>query len=280
MDQNRNPLQQYFRQPAIYLRLPGNGQGWKQGALDMPQNGELPVFPMTAVDEITYRTPDALFSGQAVVDVIQSCIPAVKNAWHVPSVDLTAILVAIRIASYGQKLDLQTTCPSCKTESEFALDLNSVLTQLAIPDYTNPLRLGDLEITFKSLDYEQQNRINLDQFEYQRLIRAVPESDATDDQKLQQMNQIMKSITELTVKTLAISIYSIKTPSSLVTDINHIIEFMQNCDRQMFEKIKDHVVELRQISELKPLDLICPECKHSYQQTLNLDTASFFGTAS
>lgn len=280
MDQNRNPLQQYFRQPAIYLRLPSNGQGWKQGALDMPQNGELPVFPMTAVDEITYRTPDALFSGQAVVDVIQSCIPAVKNAWHVPSVDLTAILVAIRIASYGQKLDLQTTCPSCKTESEFALDLNSVLAQLAIPDYSKPLRLGDLEITFKSLDYEQQNRINLDQFEYQRLIRAVPESDATDDQKLQQMNQIMKSITELTVKTLAISIYSVKTPSSLVSDTNHIIEFMQNCDRQMFEKIKDHVVELRQISELKPLDLVCPECKHAYQQTLNLDTASFFGTAS
>ena len=68
---SNNPLQQYFRQPAIYLRLPSNGEFYPPGSIDMPVNKEIPIFPMTAIDEITYRTPDALFNGTAVVNVIQ-----------------------------------------------------------------------------------------------------------------------------------------------------------------------------------------------------------------
>ena len=32
------------------------------------------------IDEITFKTPDALLNGQATVDVIQSCIPNIKDA--------------------------------------------------------------------------------------------------------------------------------------------------------------------------------------------------------
>ncbi len=70
MTQTANPLRQFFRQPAIYLRLPSNGNFWPKDSIDFPANMELPVLPMTAIDEITYRTPDALFNGQAVVSVI------------------------------------------------------------------------------------------------------------------------------------------------------------------------------------------------------------------
>ena len=98
MTQSANPLRQYFRQPAIYLRLPTSGDHWPEGSINIPPNGELPVLPMTAIDEITYRTPDALFNGQAVVDVIQSCVPSIKNAWAAPAPDINALLTAVRIA--------------------------------------------------------------------------------------------------------------------------------------------------------------------------------------
>ena len=62
MAQNDNPLRRYFRQPAIYIRLPSAGKFYPPGTLDMPANNELPVLPMTAVDEIVSRTPDALFN--------------------------------------------------------------------------------------------------------------------------------------------------------------------------------------------------------------------------
>jgi len=116
MTQTSNPLRQFFRQPAIYLKLPSAGRYWPAASLDLPANGELPIYPMTAIDEITYRTPDALFNGQAVISVIQSCVPAIKNAWHVPNIDLSPLLIAIRIASQGHEMGLNAVCPACSHE--------------------------------------------------------------------------------------------------------------------------------------------------------------------
>jgi len=147
MNQSANPLKQFFRQPAIYLRLPSGGEFWPDGSLDMPSNQELPVFPMTAIDEITYRTPDALYNGQAVVSVIQSCIPAIRDAWKMPTTDLNAALVAIRIASYGHEMEMTTTCPSCNTDSEYGLDLRQILDKLKTGDFHKTLEHGDLVIS-------------------------------------------------------------------------------------------------------------------------------------
>ena len=108
-----NPLSQFFRQPAIHIRLPSGGKFYPVGSINMPPNGELPVLPMTAVDEITYRTPDALFNGSAVVSVIQSCVPSIKDAWQMPSQDIDAVMIAIRIASFGHGMDINTQCPAC-----------------------------------------------------------------------------------------------------------------------------------------------------------------------
>jgi len=70
-----NPLINYFRQAKIYLTLPSGGKYYKEGSLELTESGELPVMPMTAKDELALKTPDALLSGQATVDLIQSCIP-------------------------------------------------------------------------------------------------------------------------------------------------------------------------------------------------------------
>ena len=60
-----NPLRQFFRRPAVFFKLPSGGKNYAPGVLDMPENEEFPVYPMTAIDEISMRTPDALFNGSA-----------------------------------------------------------------------------------------------------------------------------------------------------------------------------------------------------------------------
>jgi len=115
---NTNPLKQYFRRPAVYMRLPSNGVGYPPGSLTMPENGELPVFPMTAIDEITAKTPDALFNGAAVVEIIRSCVPDIKDPWVIPGNDLDAILVAIKAAT-GDGMNLNSICPKCENVAEF-----------------------------------------------------------------------------------------------------------------------------------------------------------------
>ena len=80
--QKINPLIGMMRQPKIYIKLPSNGNYWSDGSLQLSPNGEYPVYSMTAKDELILKTPDALLNGQAVVDVIQSCLPNIINAWE------------------------------------------------------------------------------------------------------------------------------------------------------------------------------------------------------
>jgi len=280
MTQISNPLRQYFRQPAIYLRLPTEGKHWPAGALDMPANKELPVLPMTAIDEITYRTPDGLFNGQAVVSVIQSCVPNIKNAWKIPQPDLNAILTAIRISSYGHELEIGTKCPDCAQEDEYALDLRTVLDQLKSPDFDEPMIHGDLTITFRPMNYENQNSTSQEQFEEQKIMQLLPTADMEEKEKILKMQEVLKKITELTLKAIKWSIANIRTPSAIVSEPEFIEDFLKNCDRALFTKIRDHVIELRQNSEIKPVGITCSECNHSYEQPLTLDMTSFFAPAS
>lgn len=280
MTQTANPLRQYFRQPAIYLRLPTGGNHWAAGSLDMPPNGELPVYPMTAIDEITYRTPDALFNGQAVVNVVQSCIPNIKNAWAAPMPDVNAILTAIRIASYGHDLEIGSKCPNCETQAEYTLDLRSVLDQLKCPNFVDPLISGDLVITFQPTTYKTQNETNQEQFEEQKIMQMLPGSELPEKEKLARMQQVLVKITELTVQALKWSIQSIRTPQAIVSEPEFIEDFLKNCDRTLFNTIRDHVIKLRLSSEIKPLSVKCGECDHEYEQPMTLDMSSFFGPAS
>ena len=116
-----NPLSAYFRQPSLYIQLPSGGNYWPEGSIQIPVTGELAVLSMTAADEILLKTPDALFNGEATVNLIQNCVPAIQDAWQTPMLDLETILIAIRIASVSESLSIETQCPKCSETSDFDL---------------------------------------------------------------------------------------------------------------------------------------------------------------
>jgi len=276
----QNPLSQYFRQPAIYIRLPSQGKFYPAGALVETANGEYPVLPMTTMDEITYRTPDALFNGSAVVSVIQSCVPNIRNAWHVPSIDIDTILVAIRIATYGHTMDITTKCPNCSTEADYGVDLRTVMERITAPDYDTPLEVGDLRIFFKTMNYEQINENSMRQFEDQKTMQVLQDANIDDKEKLTQLSDVLKKITEFTSRAMAQNIASIQTPTNTVTNTDHILELLVNSDRNLFSKIRARIIQVKQSSELQPLSLKCANCSHEYQQVFTLDMTSFFADAS
>lgn len=280
MTPSTNPLKNYFRTPALHLKLPSGGKHWPVGTLDMPPTGEIPVLPMTAIDEITYRTPDALFNGSAIVSVIQSCCPNIKNAWAAPSMDITAILIAIRLASFGNDLEISSTCPKCQTEGDYTMELQEAMNQLRTPDFDTPIRHGDLEIYFRPMVYQKQNEINLKQFEQQRAIVQIRSSDLAEEEQSKLLNSALQEITKLTVDVLAANIAAIRTPAALVSEPEYIREFVQNCDRKLFGEIRDHAITVREQGEIPPLNVRCSNCEHEYQQPIILDATSFFDNAS
>jgi hypothetical protein len=275
-----NPLSQYFRQPSIYIKLPSQGKYYPEGAIEMPQNGEVPVLPMTAIDEITYRTPDALFSGQAVINVIQSCVPAIKDAWAIPSIDIDSILVAIRIASYGHDMTFSTTCPKCQNEDEYGVDLRTVLDRMKTPDYGSPIKQGDIEIYFRPMTYKNLSDNNKIQFDEQRIFQSLSAEGSVDNTQLTAMSDALKRMTEMTVSALSQSILTIKTPSAMVTEQEYISEFMKNCDSKLFNIIQNYVVEHKAEAEMQPIMITCNSCQNEYEQSITLDMSNFFGLAS
>ena len=88
--------------------------------------------------------------------------------------------------------------------------------------------------------------------------------------------EIVKNLNELALEILIETIEYIKTPDSTVFDKDFIREFLTNCDKNTYGKIRDKGIELRQSAELKPLDIECTHCNHKHQQPFNINIADFF----
>lgn len=274
---NPNPLQRYFRQPAIYIRLPSEGKYYPDGSIDIPPNGELPVYPMTAMDEITYRTADALFNGSAVINVIKSCVPNILDPWQMPSSDVDAVLIGIRMASYGHELEIESKCPHCEEQNDFGIDLRSLLEQLKIPDFNSTVQTGDIEVYFGPLSYSQQNQNAIKQFEDQKMLQVIPDAEIPEHEKLELINSALFKLGEMTISAISQSIVMIRAGNDIVDNREHINDFIKNCDKKTFDLLRNKILDLRDQGTIKPLNVQCIGCEKSYETPFTLDVSNFFG---
>jgi hypothetical protein len=152
--------------------------------------------------------------------------------------------------------------------------------RLQASDYSKPIIHGELQIHFKPLSYRQLTENSIQQFEEQKVLNVLPDTEMSDSDKRQRLNQAVIRLTDLTITTLAQCISVIKTSDTMVSEPEYILEFLKNCEGSMFNQIRDYVIGLREQSDIQPLDLKCPNCQHQYQQTFQLDQSNFFGDAS
>jgi T4 bacteriophage base plate protein len=277
MVQSNNPLAKHFRQPAIYIKLPSNGKFWPEAALDLPVTGEIPVYPMTARDEITLRTPDALLNGQGVVDIIQSCCPNIKDAWSMPSIDVDAILLNIRIASYGSNMDFDTDCTACKEESNFTLDISNLVGQIAMPDYTTLLEFDNLKIRLRPQPYFEVNKTNQLTFTEQQILRTINDSTLSDDEKKSKTDEYLQRLIDLNINICANSTQEIITEDgTIVNNPDFIKEYYNMADYKVMRQIQQRLTEINNQAAIKPIHVVCKACKHEYDVPLNFDYANFF----
>lgn len=270
-----NPLKQYFRRPAIYINLDTGPDGYSPEIVEPTPNSEFPVYPMTAIDEITSRTPDALYNGQAMVDIIKSCIPSFKNPWEIKATDLDTILIAIRIASNGENMDVTCLCPKCETENKFGVNLTQLLTVKRKGNYQKPLTVRDLKIKFRPLTLKETNKNNLIQYEVQKMLVEFNNID-NEEEKSKQTKHALAQLSTLTTEIIASTIEYIQTPETIVTEQEFIKEFMAQCDRQLNTLIREQSIKLREETMIPPLQIQCLNCHHAFEQPLILNITDFF----
>lgn len=256
MSSTANPLSMYMRQPKIYIRLPSNGAYWPEDSLDISETGEYPVYSMTAKDELMLKVPDALMNGQAVVDVIQHCMPNIKNAWNTPNLDLDMILIAIRLATYGEMMTTPIKFGD-DLELEYQVDLrlimDSLMNQITWIE-TIPVS-EELTVFVRPLTYRQISTAAIKTFETQKLMQMVNNKEINDDDKVKMFRESFKTLSDATLGTISDSISRIDSVHGSTEDPTHIKEFVENIDKEIFNNIQKHLESLRDINAIKPMIL-------------------------
>jgi hypothetical protein len=279
-----NPLVGMMRQPKIYIRLPSGGNFWPEGSIDMPENGEFPVYSMTAKDELALKIPDALMNGQAVVDVIQNCMPNIKNAWECPNLDMDVILIAIRIATYGEYMTVPINI--AEFSSEYQADLRQVLDQLQNQiSWTSEVSINeDLTVYVRPINYKTMTSSALQTFETQKIIQLVNDDSYSEEEKLKAFKESFTKLNQLTIGVINDSVYHIESSQGTTSDPKFINEFLNNTDKEIFDKIKNHIGTMREINTVKPMTIDTTEEMRAAGVTIDkveipiqFDPAHFFG---
>ena len=250
-----NPLAMFMRQPKIYIRLPSNGEYWPEGSLQISETEEYPVFSMTAQDEMLLKIPDALMSGQAVVDVLQHCMPNIKNAWHTPAIDLDVILIAIRLATYGEIM--KTPVKIGSIEMDYSIDLRTVMDSLQrriqwIPYI--PVN-EDLTLFVRPVNYKQLSQAAIQTFETQKIIQMSNDQNMNDEDKVKIFKESFSKLTNITIGTISSTIYKIDSSNGSTDNPVFIKEFIDNVDKEIFEKIQKHLESLRENNSVQPISI-------------------------
>jgi hypothetical protein len=285
MTENMNPLEKYYRQPAIYIKLPSRGKYYTKEVYTPTETGEIPVLPMTAKDELAFKTPDAMINGQATVDVIKSCVPNLKDPWKMVNYDTDVVLLAIRIATYGENMDIGFRVPVVNDEQSHTLILPELLEQLGrieIEDETTTSK--GFKIQIQPLDYKTLTKIQIARFEQQKMYGTIDSSSMTEEEKQSAFGKSFATLNMVNFSLLVDSIKAITTPGGdIVVDRAQIIEFCNKTDSKTINEIQDKLSELRLQAQMAPLKIKSTEeqikkgAPASFEVPVTFDNSNFFG---
>ena len=284
MTENTNPLGKYYRQPQIYITLPSRGKYYPADVFTPTETGEIPVLPMTAMDELAFKTPDAMMSGQATVDVIQSCCPNFKNAWKMVNFDTDAVLLAIRIATYGETMDISYRVPVTNEEQSHTINLPAVLEDLGRVNIVDEATTkSGFRVKLAPLDYQALTQVQTAQFEQQKIYATVNNSALSEADKSTQFVKSFKILNNINFSMLVDSVTEITTPDgNTVVDKAQIRDFCDNCDARVINEIQDELARIRAQAQIKPLALKSTEeqikkgAPASYEVPVTFDSSNFF----
>lgn len=275
-----NPLANYFRQPKLYIKLPSQGRFYPKGSLDKSEIDEYAVYAMTAKDELMLKTPDALMNGQATTEVIKSCVPAIRNPWRMPSIDIDTVLIAIRIATYGENMEFSSTCPSCSNINDLVFNLIGYIDQANAFEYEDEILLPPLKVYIRPYSYKEITQTNIKTLQQKRIIDIVNDETMPEEEKLEKFGESFVKLTQLTVDVISGCIERIETPEGVVEDQIVIKDFIENSDRATFNAINKRIMELKDKIALKSHTIKCQECENEHEVDITMDQSNFFAVGS
>ena len=278
-----NPLSAYFRAPKLYLKLPSGARFYSDDICEQTDSGEYAVYHMTTKDELLLKNPDALLNGEAVSNLIKSCVPEIKQPKKLFSADVDAILIAIRGASGGDEVEVNAECPECKEQSTVTVSIDASLSAMEELDdeYVKDLSNG-LQVVVLPFNYGSTIKAGLASFQSTRSMQAI--SELTDDMdRLKAFNDSFIKLADLNFEMICESIREIRYQDESgqtvsVTDSANIRGFMENTDNKTGKQIETFVNEINNKGVKNEVRIECQseKCDNTYDAPINFDPVNFF----
>ena len=288
-----NPLSAYFRAPKLFTGLPSLGRFYTSDVVDMPDSLELPIFAMTAKDEVIMKNPDALLNGEAVAQVIMSCVPNVKQPRKMLSSDIDVLLVAIQGATQGDNIDVSANCPKCNEEKTGVASIEAALASMSVIEDSYSISYKDLTIDIRPFTYESTIKAGITNFQSTRSLQSLANI-SDENERLKVFNENFVKIAELNFALIADSIAKISFVDAdgntqTVTDRSMILEFLENAESSVGKLVEEQIKNINKIGINHEMTLQCDKetcCEvdpatnkkvpYTFTTKVNFDPVNFF----
>lgn len=277
---NMNPLSKYTKIEEIYIKLPTNNMVEYTDALDN-ENIECGVCARSARDELLFNNPEALMNGQAVVKVIENCVPNIKDANKLFVPDVEALLIAIKIATKEKSYEINTHCPECEKEGAFERDLEYLINTMSYLEEKPVLALDSgLVLYFTPITWELHSKMAMDMYKMRQEMKINDSMELDEKEKVRIGNEIFSKIADFQFQSICESILYIELPdenSTKVDDKAFIKEWVSEQPKAILTQIMNQVESMNRIGVSDSMDVSCSECNHEWTiEGIRFDPTSFF----
>ncbi len=277
-----NPLSKYTKVEVLYTKLPTNNViKYPQGVLES-DSVECGVCARSARDELAFNNPDALMNGEAVVNVIQNCVPNVINARELYVPDVELLLIAIKVATKETEYHIEAKCPVCDHHGSFERNLKFLLDSAGEMETQPELLLedaGGLLIKFRPQKWGEFSKFGQAMFQEQKQAQVLEKNDTmSEEDKMKVFKDIFERMTQLSFDIMVATIDSITTPDgSEVTDKGFIKEWLGTQPSYVLREIRTVTDELNNFGVSHEMEVGCSACNHEWTLTdLQFDPSHFF----
>ena len=291
-------LKKYYRKPSLYIPLPSGLHFYNEdffGEDDLSSMNEVGILPMTTMNELMLKNPEALLNGTAIEELIKDSTTLKNvNIRKLVKSDIDALLVGIRIASQGDIQELELKCPKCEHEATYNRDLKQILNNIKPHKekyVVEPTNMDGLKIYLRPSSFEDSLILESHAFEEQKKISQIrknlaqltSEKEIEEDDEIRFMTSIHEIFKDLTINTMEVysrCIDKIVVEDEIETDKEEIYEWLKQIDSKTFNMIRDELQEINSLGLESYEDIKCVECEHVWQYPLDTNPTDFFGTGS
>ncbi len=257
----QNPLLEKARIPGETFPLPSRGLFYDDGELDPSvKNGEVLVLPMAAIDELVLRTPDKLFSGQAIEDIFRRCVPQVQKPLEMLSKDVDFLLVCLRKISFGEEMEVQ-----------FQHDCNNakphVYTFSIGPFIKNAKQIDPTKTkTVFKLTFDNGQTVLLSPPRFQSTLNLYQTASKPDDEI--DVDQLNKDLTQM--------LLGIIQEVDGITDRNNIAEWLNIVPAGYIHKIQESIEQTSDWGPDFEVTTTCKDCGKEIVIASPINPIAFF----